>query len=113
MQPAFAPTSHLMALSTLSFHGTPGISSLKESTMAVKLAGSNDVGGNCAILLLSSYGAHMGERIDSEHRVTAQSQSDSSYAHNAILVTVLFGDCCPCASQEAFGFLFAKSVLEC
>ena len=112
MQPAFAPTSYLMAFSTLSFHGTPGISSLKESTMADKLAGSNDVGGNCAILLWSSYGAHTDERIASEHGVTAQPQSDSSYAHYAILMTVLFGDCCSCASQEAFCFIFTKSVLD-
>ncbi len=56
----------------------------------------------------------MGERVASEHGgvVTAQLQSDSSDAHYAILMSVLFGDRGPCASQEAFCFLFAKSVLE-
>ena len=54
----------------------------------------------------------MDERIASGHGVTAQPQSDSSYAHYAILVTVLFGHRGPCASQEAFGFLFAESVLD-
>ena len=62
----------------------------------------------------------MGERIAiaSKHggtrrAITAQLQSDSPDAQYAVLMSVLFGDGAPSASQEALGLLLSKSVLEC